>query len=97
MCNSSVPYMNNYAVQQLSHVYILYCTEVFTYLMSAELNEDPNYAGGDTTEEEIGLSTLLYRSCSDECRYHCMWHATKLFEAGNRPTAQFFGKVSCLD
>jgi len=37
-------------------------------------------------------STLLYRSCEDECKYECMWRTVSAFQRRGMPVPQFYGK-----
>ncbi|XP_018010727.1 post-GPI attachment to proteins factor 3 [Hyalella azteca] len=60
---------------------------------SQEFAADP-YRGGVSSVESSSedWSALLHRTCTDECRYHCMWVTTRLFLEDDRDTPQFYGK-----
>lgn len=62
----------------------------------SEFSQDPYYGSlspDGTDGSDAGLSALLHWSCSDECRYQCMWHTTKIFLSDDRGIPQFNGKV----
>lgn len=40
------------------------------------------------------IRQVLRWSCTDECRYTCMWKTVRAFEKDGSPIPQFFGKVS---
>ena len=35
-------------------------------------------------------------SCSDECKYHCMWITVEAFQKDGLDVPQFYGKVNLI-
>ncbi|KAF2353719.1 Per1-like, partial [Trinorchestia longiramus] len=62
---------------------------------SQEYSEDPYHGGMSSSESSSAIfdwHALLHRSCTDECRYHCMWVTTQIFLDDDRGIPQFNGK-----
>ena len=50
-----------------------------------------------SSEQQPVYETLLKWSCSDECKYTCMWITVDAFQRDGMDVPQFYGKVSITE
>ena len=50
-----------------------------------------------SSEQQPVYETLLKWSCSDECKYTCMWITVDAFQRDGMDIPQFYGKVSNVE
>ena len=49
------------------------------------------------SEQQPVYETFLKWSCSDECKYTCMWITVDAFQRDGMDIPQFYGKVSIME